>query len=205
MIDNGTQNNGVINNGMLNYGTQIYGTLSYVSLYMIVILIFFILAEITAYFWHRFLAHKSWISLNLTPDAIRESHRFHHISSLEHDASEDFIWIIFFLAGIILILGLVYMTGCLDWLNKGVLVAILITTALVFILNWYIHLIVHTPEHWLHNTSYIQDMKTIHFVHHDNPRANYSIMNFTDTLFGTFSSGFPYTTDQVKNIGVTSK
>lgn len=169
-------------------------------IYLLIAFYAFIIAEVAAYLWHRYLAHGSFISNNLPMEAVRESHRFHHSSNLRHDASEDFVWIVYGLSGMILILGIVYRTGYMDWMNKDILSVLLIVTSIAFILNWYIHLAVHTPNHWLQSLGYVQDVKTVHFVHHKNPYINYSIMNFTDTTFGTFGTGFEYTMSEVRDI-----
>lgn len=163
-----------------------------IAVYLIVIFVAFILAEIAAYFWHRFFAHKSFVTDMLGIDIMIQSHRFHHQANLDHDASEDFVWIVLILSGFILGLGVVHYLGLLDWIDSRLLVILLLVTALVFILNWYVHLAIHTPGHWLQSYSLIKDIQTIHFVHHKHPRKNYAILNFSDTIFGTFSTGdFP--------------
>ena len=162
---------------------------STVAVYVVIIFLTFILAEIAAYFWHRFFAHKSIVTDTLGLDVMVQTHRFHHQAGLDHDASEDFVWIVLILSGLILGLGVVCQLGLLDWVDSRLIVILLVVTAVVFILNWYIHLAIHTPGHWLQSFSFIKDIQTIHFVHHKHPHKNYAILNFSDTIFGTFSMG----------------
>lgn len=159
-----------------------------VMCYVLVVFFSFILAEVLSYLWHRYLAHRSWISNLLHLDAIRQSHRFHHTSSLEHNASEDFVWIVYGLILIVVLVGTLVRVGALDWFNRTALLCLFATSVFVFILNWYVHLSVHTDGHWLQSFDYIRDLKDIHFIHHRNPYSNYSIMNLMDTTFNTFST-----------------
>lgn len=166
--------------------------ISKINVYIVVIIIAILIAEIAAYLWHRYLAHKSFLSLNLPTETVRFSHQLHHTEDFTHDATEDFVWIIYGLIVLIVIFVLLHMMGFFNWVPPGIIIAIILANCFVFFLNWYIHMIIHTEDHWLHNTSFMQDLKTIHTVHHEKPRYNYSIVNFADTLFGTHGTGFPY-------------
>lgn len=160
-----------------------------IAVCMIIIFIGFIIAEVAAYFWHRLFAHKSFITENLGIDIMILSHSFHHTKNLDHDASEDFVWIVLILCGLILGLSVVYEMRLLDWLDVRIIIILLLVTSIVFIINWYVHMAIHTPGHWLQNFSLIQDIKTIHYVHHKYPNKNYAILNFSDGIFGTYTSG----------------
>jgi hypothetical protein len=161
----------------------------WICLYIVVFFIVFFLAEITSYLWHRYLAHPSEISKRLPFDEIIKAHSLHHDGNLLHDASEDFIWIVYGLILIVTIFGTLCRYGFFSQIDGGILIVIVIAATAAFVVNWYFHLVVHTPDHWLQGWSYIKDLQTVHFVHHEDPSVNYSITDFSDTLFGTFGIG----------------
>lgn len=153
----------------------------------------FILAEFASYFWHRYMAHTTFFSIL---DDVVTAHRLHHQSTLDHDATEDFMWIVCSMVLVFLVFGLMYALVLYKYCNKYMILAGVISATASFFVNWYVHLSVHTKNHWMRG-KFIEDISNIHMVHHEIPRRNYSIINFTDTLFGTYSCGFDMTLEEV--------
>lgn len=158
----------------------------WICIYVVIFFLVFFVAEFTSYFWHRYLAHPSIVNKHLPLGEIVTSHALHHDGDLSHDASEDFVWIVYGLILVMLIFGALCLSGFFMWIPRGVLITIILAAATVFTLNWYLHQVVHDDKHWLQSWSFIKDLQAVHFVHHDNPYVNYSITDFSDTVFGTF-------------------
>lgn len=158
----------------------------WICIYLVVFFLVFFSAEITSYLWHRYLAHPSHVSKILPLEEIIKAHALHHDGNLLHDASEDFVWIVYGLIFIMTIFGGLCLLGFFHMIGRGILITVILAAAAAFIINWYFHLVVHDDEHWLQNWDYIKDLQTVHFLHHADPNINYSITDFSDTLFGTF-------------------
>lgn len=163
-----------------------YGAVIWICLYVVIFFLVFFVAELTSYMWHRYLAHPSFVNRILPLEEIVTAHKLHHDGDLTHDASEDFVWIVYGLILVMVGLGVLCLLGFFRRFPPGVLITVILAAASVFILNWYLHLAVHETDHWLQKWSFVKDLQTVHFVHHDNPYVNYSITDFSDTIFGTF-------------------
>lgn len=158
----------------------------WICIYVVIFFLVFFVAEVTSYVWHRYLAHPSKVNEILPLEEIVVAHRLHHDGDLSHDASEDFVWIVYGLILVMVLFGGLCLAGFFSYIPRGILITIILAAVVVFTLNWYLHLAVHDDNHWLQQWSFIKDLQTVHFVHHDNPNVNYSITDFSDTIFGTF-------------------
>lgn len=148
----------------------------YIIFWFSYILAIIIGAEIFGYVWHRYGAHDDYIP------GIHTTHQIHHIS--EHDADEDFVWILFMMITLEFILGLCVMTHIIP----GVLALItIIVSLIVFWWNWWIHKAYHNPNHWLNSYTWFQREKYRHYIHHYNPQNNFGIAShFVDRIVGTW-------------------
>ncbi len=150
--------------------------MNYVKL-LILILLTIILTEIAAYFWHIF-SHEDYSLW------VRQTHKFHHVSDVSHEAHGDFFWVVVLLLGLGVILAFLVFMGKISLVPTLV---VYITAWIVFLWNWYIHSAYHIEDHWLNQYEWFCKDKEIHFQHHINPRANYSIAShFSDKLFGSY-------------------
>ena len=106
-----------------------------------------------------------------------------------HEADEDFVWILLLMCMFELTLGV----GVMLRIIPGMLALVTIITSLcVFWWNWWMHRAYHQHQHWLNTYEWFQLEKARHFVHHDNPEANYGIAShFTDSWFGTYTESIP--------------
>jgi sterol desaturase/sphingolipid hydroxylase (fatty acid hydroxylase superfamily) len=137
-----------------------------------------IIAELSAYLWHRYAAHTDYIP------GLHVTHRFHHEAPLDHKADEDYVWVLLALVtvGIFLALLSVYR------LISSKLAALFLTGVLgVFGWNWYVHSAYHQVGHWLEQYGWFKEMRELHFLHHTYPDKNYGIAShFMDVVMGTF-------------------
>jgi sterol desaturase/sphingolipid hydroxylase (fatty acid hydroxylase superfamily) len=134
--------------------------------------------EIFAYLWHRYAAHDDYIP------GIHETHQIHHTANNEHEADEDFVWILLMMVFIELIMGIAVIIGIIPGAIALVTVIIALT---VFWWNWWIHRAYHQSDHWLNSFEWFQIEKQRHYVHHDNPKLNYGIAShFTDKIMNTW-------------------
>jgi len=171
-----------------------------------------VLSEIGAYAWHRILAHRSIIGniFGKILQPMRDSHAIHHTSDLKHLAKEDFVWVKMMLY---VFLKTVLLVGTyIGYVSKLFLYTFVITVFSVYCCNQKLHEAVHSIKVEQGSTeeekyrkgsvfkSYLCDSRDIHFVHHSLPSKNYSITNFADVIFGTYSSGFHHTQKEVEEM-----
>ena len=135
-------------------------------------------AEIFGYIWHRYGAHEDYIP------GIHETHKIHHISNLEHEADEDFVWILLMMTMLELVMGIGVMIGIIP----GVLAIVTIVVSLVvFWWNWWIHRAYHQRDHWLNCYTWFRKERDRHYVHHYDTKKNYGIAShFTDKFMNTW-------------------
>ena len=145
--------------------------------YTILFFIILIVSESAAYFWHRF-AH-----INIY-NPVRETHKIHHMAELDHEAHEDFIWIIVLL----ILYGIsLYILYSKSYINKNISLILYIPVLVVFVWNWYIHSAYHQKNHWLEKYTWFQNDRRLHFQHHINPKTNFSIAShYMDEILDTF-------------------
>lgn len=136
--------------------------------------------EIFAYMWHRYAAHTDYIP------GLHQTHQIHHSYSLdaEHEADEDFVWIMLLFILFELAAGVATM---LKIIPGPIAITTVAVAGVVFTWNWWIHRSYHQADHWLNNFQWFQTERARHFVHHSNPQANYGIAShFSDWVLGTW-------------------
>ena len=136
--------------------------------------------EVFAYLWHRYGAHDDYIP------GIHDTHKIHHMLDLdlEHEADEDFVWILLIMIFIELIMGIAVMIGIVS--GAFALVTIIVSL-IVFWWNWWIHKAYHQSDHWLNSYKWFQQEKERHYVHHYDATKNYGIAShFSDKFMVTW-------------------
>ncbi len=152
-----------------------------VLLYLLLSMFMIFISEIGGYLWHKWIAHTDGIP------GIRTSHRKHHLADLNHEADEDFFWVILLLIGLGIVLLIIYFK---NYINILTLLIIYTPIVLTFTWNWYIHSAYHQKNHWLESYNWFKNDRRIHFQHHIEPKVNYSIStHFMDEIFDTFDYG----------------
>ena len=143
--------------------------------------------EIFAYIWHRYGAHADYIP------GIHDTHHIHHIIGhndelkhllSDHEADEDFIWILLMMTLFEVIIGIGVIVGIIP----SVLAVLTIIVCLaVFWWNWWIHKAYHQKDHWLNSYEWFILERERHYIHHDQPDKNYGIAtHFTDRFLNTW-------------------
>jgi len=146
--------------------------------WLIYIIAVIIGTEVFAYFWHRYGAHTNYIP------GIYDTHVIHHMSSLEHEADEDFVWILLLMIIFELIMGIGVM---INLVPARLAIVTIIVSLCIFWWNWWIHSAYHNKDHWLNYYDWFITEKDRHYIHHRNPCKNYGIAShFTDRLMGTW-------------------
>lgn len=158
-----------------------------VALYAILTLVAFVVGDCMAYYWHRWVSHDGRLASTVGMQVIRESHIRHH-GGLSEDATEDFVWVVLLMCVVLFSLGSLTTVVPLGSL-RGYVVTAVVVAVVVVTLNWYLHMVVHSPEHPLQQVEWVRDLTTIHRVHHRRPDANFSVLNIADPLHGTWSAG----------------
>ena len=160
--------------------------------YLSIIIGLIIISEGGAYFWHRIGAHT-----DIVLPEIHETHKTHHDANLDHQANQDFYWVLLGLAGIYTLFVLMAMTRLI---NMAYAIIIPTIISLVFISTWYIHRAYHIEDHWLNNYEWFKRKKKLHFNHHYDPDVNYGILtHIFDKLCGTYKE-IPFDDNEHLNI-----
>ena len=150
-------------------------------MYVFVIVLIFltiIATEGFAYIWHRFIAHTDYIL------AIGETHNIHHSANMQHEADEDFIWLLFLMILSELAAGVSIMLAILP---ETIVMIALATSILVLFWNWWIHRAYHVDKHWLNTYDWFRREKRRHYLHHYQTDKNYGIAShFLDRIMGTW-------------------
>ena len=142
--------------------------------------------EIFAYLWHRYGAHGDYIP------GIHDTHRIHHDIMKqaddhrlsEHDADDDFIWILLMMTLFEVIIGIGVIVGIIP---RILAIMTIIVCLMIFWWNWWIHRAYHQKDHWLNSYHWFVLEKERHYIHHEYPDKNYSIAtHFTDQILGTW-------------------
>lgn len=165
--------------------------------FFMIIIIVIIIAQISAYFWHRIGAHT-----DLVGSKIHETHKNHHEDTLDDKAHEDFYWAFIFLIGLYFLSAVLYQIKILN-LSMSILLPSLFF--FIFVLNWYIHQSYHTENHWLNNFEWFRQNKALHYQHHYNPKNNYDIVmpSIIDRIFGTYQ--YPTLENSLNSSAVIAK
>lgn len=150
------------------------------SFWFIYIIAIIIGTEVFAYLWHKYAAHSDYIP------GIHDTHRIHHMIdlNLEHEADEDFVWLLLLMIFFEVIIGVAIMIGIIP----GILALVtVIVSLIVFWWNWWIHKCYHQNNHWLNSYEWFKKERERHYVHHHHPDKNYGIAShFTDKIMGTW-------------------
>lgn len=128
--------------------------------------------------WHRVAAHTDILR------PVGDTHHQHHTAGIDHQAHEDFIWVLV----VMIALGALLACGWNLGLCSGNLaVTVMLTAVSVFVWEWYIHSAYHTSGHWLERFEWFQKDRLDHFVHHIFPDKNYGIStHIFDVAMGTY-------------------
>jgi sterol desaturase/sphingolipid hydroxylase (fatty acid hydroxylase superfamily) len=136
--------------------------------------------ELFAYLWHRFGAHAEYVP------SIQITHNIHHLmdASAQHEANEDFVWLMLLMIIVEIMAGLL---ARLQILPASLIIITIATGWTVFMWNWWIHRCYHIDDHWLNSYEWFKREKSRHLVHHHLPDKNYGIAShFSDRLFSTW-------------------
>lgn len=151
-------------------------------LYIGLILTLFIFNELIIYVYHRVISHTDMVG-----NLLHETHKLHHddvIDEPEH-LSQDFVAVfVLYLIASGLLLTIVNNS---DLKLTTALFMILIFGILIF-LDYYHHVVIHSPNHWLMKYDYFKNARALHLEHHKSPNVNYSfgLTHIPDKLFGTY-------------------
>ena len=156
----------------------------WIVMIMIGIIMFYV-AEIGAYFWHRFGAHTEIIDkVSLNTLKVKQTHDIHH-TIIDDEAHADFFYVCFLLFFYLVFL---YLLFYYDYLSFSWLLVLYLPVFITLVWNWYVHSAYHQEDHWLSKYEWFKHDKFLHMNHHIDPNCNYGIAtHFTDEILDTMS------------------
>lgn len=159
-----------------------------------ILLVTVLLSLSASYFWHRGVTHIDFpFDVN---HQIHLSHIEHHETDESHEAHGDLKHVVKILVPLTLIcmaiaVKLPKLFGNNDnihWYQVYIWI-IIIGVVGTFLTDWFMHMLYHKNPSWLQNSELFQEKRRLHFVHHQNPSANYGISTqLMDKVFDTFSN-----------------
>ena len=162
-----------------------------------ILLVAVLLSLSASYFWHRGVTHVDF-PFNVNQQ-IHLSHTEHHEADESHEAHGDFKHVVKILVPLTLlgmaiaiklpkIFGSGTGSGDIRWYQVYIWIIIIVVVG-TFLTDWFMHMLYHKNPTWLQSSEWFQEKRRLHFVHHENPSANYGISTqIMDRIFDTFSS-----------------
>lgn len=161
-----------------------------ICLIIVIILTTWLVSEVFSYFWHRFVSHLSIDNRILGKylfRGVKDSHKDHHFKfnmDESHKALEDFLWVV---TGLCCLGVFWYSISLLGIVHDAYLVASMTTSVVFGLWKCFIHAAYHTDNHILNKFSFFREWKREHYVHHEDPKSNFSLSWFIpDKIFGTY-------------------